>query len=145
MITIPIKGDGSRVVIEVAGYGQAAATGNDSGANWLVGEVVVTAGPFSGRLDANFTTDGFAALDRDLAKALKALTGKVAFAPDYGSTLRLTVEMTSLGHATVAGSLRHQTEFSASLDFEFATDQTYLAETRSALAALAKEFPVKAR
>lgn len=144
MITIPIKGEGGGVMIEVAGYGQAEAD-NHSDTNWLVGEIDVSAGPFRGRLDANFTTHEFAALDRDLAKALNALTGKVAFAPDYGSILRLTVEMTSLGHATVTGSLRHQTEFSASLDFEFATDQTYLAETRTALATLVKEFPVKAR
>jgi len=63
MISVPIEGTGSSISIDVLGYENAAAN-NDSDANWLRSKVRVATGPFSGEIDAAFTTQDFAYFER---------------------------------------------------------------------------------
>lgn len=142
MINISIEGNGGSISIEVFGYENATAS-NDSDANWLRSRIRVAAGPFSGETDAALTTQDFVYFERELTEVLRTLKGKATFQTDEDS-LRFDVEMGSRGTATVSGAAKASGGGSqASLRFAFETDQSYLAQTKRALAEMVKHFPVQ--
>lgn len=143
MISVPIKGNGGSISIDVLGYENAAAS-NDSDANWLRSKIKVAAGPFSGETDAALTTQDFVYFERELAEVLRTLKGKATFQTDEDA-LRFEVEMSSRGTATVSGAAKAGGGLQASLRFSFETDQSYLAQTKRALAEVTENFPIQQR
>jgi len=143
MINVPIAGSGGSITIEVLGYENPGA-GNDSDANWLRSKVRVVVGPFSGEVDAALTTQDFVYFERELTEMLRTLEGKATFQTDE-DWLRFEIGMGSRGTATVSGAVKAGGGTQASLRFWFETDQSFLAQTKRALAEVAEHLPVQHR
>ena len=143
MISMPIEGTGGSILIEVLGY-ENAATSNESDANWLRCRIKIATGPFSGEIDAALTTQDFAYFERELTEVLRTLKGKATFQTDEDG-LRFEVEMGSRGVAMVSGAAKAKGGSRASLSFSFETDQSFLAQTKRALAEVVEHFPVQQR
>jgi hypothetical protein len=141
MMSVPIKGDGGLIVISIMNYERPQAD-NQSDANWLTSAVDITVGPFSGRFGLSLTTQDFVRFNTDLDQMLRTLKGKSIFQTDEDA-LYLEIEMGSLGHAKVSGIARDSITQSE-LIFKFPTDQSYLLQTKTALAEVVTRFPVRA-
>jgi hypothetical protein len=141
MITVPISGHGGSISIEVLGYENTAAT-NESDANWLKSRIRIVAGPFSGELDASLTTQDFVYLERELTDVLRTFEGKATFQTDE-DWLYFQIEMGSRGAAIISGALKANSGSRTSLSFSFETDQSYLTQTKHALAQVLKCFPIR--
>lgn len=140
MITVPIEGNGGSILIEVFGYENVAAS-NESDANWLRARIKIFAGPFSGVIDAALTTQDFFYFDRELAEVLRTFKGKAVFQTDE-DWLCFEVEMGSLGTANVRGTAKAIGSRS-SLMFSFNTDQSYLTNTKRAVAEVTEKFSIR--
>lgn len=143
MIDVPIEGDGGSITIGVLGYENPVAA-DDSDANWLRSKVRVVVGPFSGEVDAALTTQDFVYFERELTEMLRTLHGKATFQTDE-DWLRFEIGLGSRGTATVSGVVKSAGVSQASLRFSFETDQSFLAQTKRALAEVAAHFPVQSR
>jgi hypothetical protein len=117
--------------------------GNFYDDNWLLCEVSVQAGAFSGKFQANFLTSELEDLRQGLGKLHKELRGDYVFEPMEGQ-LVLRVSCDSLGHIHVAGKAMDQAGVGHALSFNLSVDQTYLAETLRGLSDVVRTFPVRA-
>lgn len=141
MITVPINGQGGTISIDVMSYENPTAK-DTSDANWLSSRIEVTAGPFSGRFNATLTTQDFVCFRDEMEALLNQLKGKATFQTDE-DWLGFHIEMQTRGTAKVTGIAKVHGEPKASLSFAFETDQSLLAQTKSALDAVVEKFPIK--
>ena len=139
---ITLTGEQGRLVLQVASYENPSATdGND--ANWLASSISVQAGPFSGVLNAAFTTHDLFNLYEQLKKALASLSGSVTFQSTEGD-LSLTIEFNKRGAATISGVIQpHGSHGASVLQFQLDTDQSALSQSLRQLEVALRLFPVK--
>jgi hypothetical protein len=139
---VTLTGEQGRLAIDVASYENPSATNRDD-ANWLASTISVKAEPFSGVLNAAFTTHDLINLYEQLKKALARLSGTVAFQSTDGD-LSLTIEFNKRGAATISGLIQpHGSHGASVLQFRLDTDQSALSQTLRQLELAVRRFPVK--
>lgn len=140
-LPIPIRGGGDTVVIHLRSPSVEAADADD--ANWLLAEIQIAVSAFTGKYPANLRREDFVRFHQSLAAMLEIVSGKAVFATMEGQ-LRLEIEMTRRGTATVSGEAVAQDAPRVALEFSFESDQSYLQETLAAVRSAVQGFPVKA-
>jgi hypothetical protein len=143
MEEIPIDGEGLKVVLGVGGYEQAAG-GDTWDANWLRGSASVemfrpSFASFRGTCSVAWQTTELHAFHESLRTLLDDLTG-VATLSTIEDQVELSIRL-DRGRGTITG--RIEAHAMASLEFEAATDQTYLQQTFSALRAVVSMYPLR--
>jgi hypothetical protein len=142
MNLISLKGEnGGEVSISLIDYSNAAATESDD-ANWLFAEISISAGCFTGSYPANLTTYDFHRFQDSLKQLLAKMCGKVVFSTMEG-WLRLEIEMTQRGSATISGEAIAEQAPQISLRFSFESDQSYLQKTLFDVRSAVRNFPIK--
>src|SRR5262245_44231573 len=96
---IEIAGHGGKVTIVVLGYENPSAQ-DSLDANWLTCNLQVTAGPFTGGVDAAFTTDDVARLGREMRALLDQKVQSFEF-----ETLEQALSLKMVGARTGAVSI----------------------------------------
>jgi len=137
-----IKGSGGSISVHIVGYENPRASDTDD-ANWLISDIEIIAGPFSGKYRASLATHDFSRFQTGLAGILRTFNGKAVFST-YEESLHLEVEITSRGTVTVSGEVRTHGMPKAKLSFAFETDQTLLSETLQSVSSVVQDFPVRA-
>ena len=139
--SVVVQGDrGATIRIEVRGYENPRADNQDD-ANWLRCWLTVAVDGFSCELDASFTTHDFVEFQHELEQVISTMAGVASFQP-YEEAIRLDVKLGPSGQGSVSGLARSFSTERASLSFSFETDQTFLAQTRSELNRINREFPI---
>ena len=111
--------------------------------NWLLCEVSVRAGAFSGKFQANFLTSELEELRQGLGTLHRELRGGYTFEPMEGQLI-LRVSCDNLGCIHIAGEAMDQAGIGHKLTFKLSLDQTYLAESLRELSDVVRAFPVRA-
>jgi hypothetical protein len=140
-LVIPVRGGGDSVVIRVRRPSAEPADADD--ANWLSAEIEIAVSAFTGKYPANLRREDFVRFKELLAAMPETVSGKAVFATMEGQ-LRLEIEMTRRGTATVSGEAVAQDAPRVALGFSFESDQSYLQETLAAVRSAVQSFPVKA-
>jgi hypothetical protein len=138
-----ILGNSARISIKAIKYERAKAD-NNSGANWVICNIIIDIPPFSGNLEASFSTEDFLNFERALAVLSASLKGEVAFETDEGA-LRLLLVIQSRGEVVIEGEVMSVGSARTSLKFRFLSDQSYLADLRQGIATVTAAFPVRGR
>jgi hypothetical protein len=111
--------------------------------NWLLCEVSVQVGAFSGKFQANFLTSELEELLQGLGTLHQELRGDYIFEPMEGQ-LVLRASCDNLGHIHITGEAMDQAGIGHRLTFGFSLDQTYLHATLRELSDVVRTFPVRA-
>ncbi|GHT95419.1 hypothetical protein AGMMS49545_18370 [Betaproteobacteria bacterium] len=111
--------------------------------NWLLCEVLVRAGAFFGKFQANFLTSEIEDLWQGLSTLHRTLRGEYTFAPLEGQ-LVLRASCDHLGHIHLSGEAVDHVGTGHRLIFAFAFDQTYLVKSLHELSDVVHAFPVRA-
>ncbi|MDR2626157.1 MAG: hypothetical protein LBC37_07485 [Zoogloeaceae bacterium] len=129
------------VTITVLGY-ERPPSGEFYDDNWLLCEVSVRVGAFSGKFQAHFLTAELEALGRGLGKLHQELRGSYAFEPMEGQ-LVLRASCSHLGHIRITGVAMDEVGIGNKLAFDFSLDQSYLTTILRALSDVVQTFPVR--
>jgi hypothetical protein len=140
---IRIAGEGMTLTLGVEGYEQPRG-GDNWDDNWLRGTASVEVlqpsfAAFQGKCDVAWQTTELHAFHEGLRALLEELTGAATLSTiedQVGVAIRLKG-----GKGTIAG--RVQAHSVASLEFEAATDQTYLKQTLLDLRAVVSKYPCR--
>jgi hypothetical protein len=140
---VPINGDGFRLTLRVGDY-ERAATGEVWDDNWLRGSVELDlrqppTATFRAKCDVAWQTTELQAFHESLRAVLEDLSG-TAKLTTIEDQVELTIELKS-GKGTLAG--RVEAHAVAALEFEAATDQTFLADTLAALRTVVAKYPYR--
>jgi len=130
------------VAITVLNY-ERSPVGEFYDDNWLLCEVSVQVGAFSGKFQANFLTSELEGLLQALRKLHQELRGDYIFEP-LEEQLILRVSCDNLGHIQIDGEAMDQAGIGHKLTFGFSLDQTYLSATLRELSDVVQAFPVRA-
>ena len=143
MREVSVAGEGLRLLIRVAGY-ERPSLESGADANWLVGEVEMTAdagGSFRARRGVALRTEELAAFHDGLRRLVEELDGEATLnhmEHEVGCTIRLhrgSAELDAFVREHVPGvELRVE---------RVPTDQSYLQESAKQLDALVAAFPIK--
>lgn len=140
---VEIKGHGGCVVLSVDGYENPGAQ-DVSDANWLSCGVRLTVAGVSASVAASFGTRDFARFLEQLERVAADLKGVARFETDE-EALSIKVELAGRGTGTISGVLRVSEHATATVEFSFDSDQTFLVQAITELRSLHGEFPVKDR
>jgi hypothetical protein len=140
---VPIKGDGFGLTLRVGDY-ERAATGEVWDDNWLRGAVDIDiaqppTATFRAKCDVAWQTTELRAFHESLRTLLDDLTG-TAKLTTIEDQVELTIELNS-GKGTLTG--RIEAHAVAALEFEAAIEQTFLADTLTALRAVVTKYPYR--
>ncbi|HZZ75646.1 MAG TPA: hypothetical protein VFE04_06930, partial [Puia sp.] len=109
--------------------------------NWIITQVTIKGGKFSGQFDAEFLTIDFERFKQELRPLYEDLKGSATFSGIEGY-LELKVIGDGLGHFDVAVTACDQPGIGGKLTFIMAFDQTYLTDLISQLDRITKHFPI---
>jgi hypothetical protein len=140
---VHVSGDGLKLTLRVGDY-ERAATGEVWDDNWLRGsvEVQIEQAPtarFRAKCDVAWQTTELHAFHESLRTLLQDLTG-TAKLTTIEDQVELTVQLEN-GKGTLVG--RVEAHAVAALEFEGATDQTFLTETLTGLRAVVARYPYR--
>jgi hypothetical protein len=143
MQEIMIAGEGLRLALGVGGYEQEAGS-DEWDANWLRGSASIELlrppfASFRGTCSVAWQTTELHAFHEGLRTLLDDLTG-VATLATTEDQVELSIRLDG-GNGTITG--RVEAHAMASLEFDAATDQTYLRQTLSALRTVVSEYPFR--
>ena len=109
--------------------------------NWIVCEIVITAGGFRGGFPANLRSEEFRAFLDDVEGVGSTLDGAARFST-MEDQLALSLVADGKGHIHVSGEAVDIAGDGNRLQFGFDIDQTYLPALSQSLAHLLEAFPV---
>ena len=112
------------VTLTVLNYMQPLV-GNFYDDNWLLCEVSIQVGAFSGKFQANFLTSELEGLWQSLGKLYKELRGDYVFEP-MESQLVLRASCDSLGHIHISGKAMDQAGIGHTLSFNVSVRPSHL-------------------
>lgn len=113
--------------------------------NWLITEVQLAVGPFSGAYRADLRAEDFSMFREQLQRLYEDVAGEPAVFESMEPWLRLTVTRSDrLGHIKVRGLARPAIPFPGhnTLEFGLDIDQSFLPATLADLLQITAEFPV---
>jgi hypothetical protein len=110
------------------------------GANWLLIDVVIRAGRFSGEVSGEGRNESWHDFYKELFRLYETLKGKATLIIDQ--RLTMTVEAQTRGHIRIYGALDDADFDSNTLNFNFFTDQTYLNIPLRQLAKMIERYPI---
>lgn len=127
--------------IEVVSY-ERPPSGDHFDDNWLVVEISVSAGTFSGRTSASFLTFELVGFSEQLHTLYETLSGEAEFSTLEGQ-LQLKLNGDGRGHLALSGELAETSGQGSRLFFNRAIDQTQLHASLRELDAVIRAFPVR--
>jgi hypothetical protein len=136
-----LKGDKGQLDIEILKYENPNARTIDD-ANWLLGRLSISAGPFSGSIGVSMTTNELENLHRQLGMVTNNLRGQIDFASLEGN-LRIRIHFGSTGTAVVTGIVTPDEADETALHFGFNADPINLEACVLSFGHLLQQFPVK--
>jgi hypothetical protein len=137
-----ISGDnGIRLTISILGYeNEAPQTGSD--ANWLQAAVQFQSSSFEVQFRVALTTHDLHRFWQDLDNMLsRRETNAVLRTEEENVDLRLAFD--KVGGVRVSGQLKDDRSAKLVLQFDFASDQSFLAQTQSHLLGIKQRYPIR--